>query len=114
MTNKEFEGVFNRRVETLRKVLIQKAKEYARGGDRLSNFKKAAGAQGCTPEQALLGMWMKHVISIVDLVKDLEEGKTAEYELWDEKITDAMNYLVLLDALIQERLTNKKNEKQEV
>jgi|Deesub1362A_J573_1020465.scaffolds.fasta_scaffold43725_2 hypothetical protein len=108
MTEREFENVFKKRVEKLNQVLIKKAGEYSRGGDRLSNFKKAAGALGCSPESALLGMWMKHVISITDLVSDIESGKVAEYELWDEKITDAINYLILLEALVLERLNSKE------
>ncbi len=103
MTNQEFEYVFNKRIEKCKKTLVEKAKEYARG-DRLSNFKKASGAMGCCPESSLVGMWMKHIISIIDLVQDIENGRVADYNLWDEKIGDAINYLILLDALITERL----------
>jgi hypothetical protein len=48
-------------------------------------------------------MWFKHIISISDLIDDLDHT-IPPYELWDEKITDAINYLILLDALIHERI----------
>ncbi|MBE0427776.1 MAG: hypothetical protein IBX72_14170 [Nitrospirae bacterium] len=104
MDSREFEDVLEKRINTIRKVLGAKEKEYARNSDRLSNFKKAAMAQGITPEKALRGIWFKHVISIVDFVDDLDNGTSYSYDRWNEKITDALNYLILLDALIQERL----------
>lgn len=102
MTDVEFSEVFERRMAQSGLTLVKKATEYARG-DRLSNFKKAAGALACSPEKALVGMLIKHLISIIDLVDDVERGALADYPLWDEKIGDAINYLILLDALVQER-----------
>lgn len=103
MTDQEFEAVLKTRIEKIKSVLGKKAAEYARG-DRLSNFKKASVAMGCSPEQACVAFWMKHVISLNDLVNDLKSDKTAPAEMWDEKIGDAINYLILLDGLISERL----------
>lgn len=103
MTTDQFEGVFEARVDLCRRVLIGKNVEYARGGDKLSNFKKAAGRLGCTPEEALLGMETKHSISIVDLVQDLGKGIHHNMAIWEEKIGDELNYLILLRALLEER-----------
>ncbi len=108
MTNEKLHGVFDRRILNCKEVLIKKAGEYARGGDRLSNFKKAAGAMSCTPEKALIGMLMKHIISIVDYTDDIEKGQLAPRKQWDEKIGDAINYLILFDGLITERLEGDK------
>jgi hypothetical protein len=108
MTAQEFEKILEERIDDIRKVLSTKKEEYARNGDRLSNFKKAAVAQGITPEKALRGMWFKHVISIVDFIDDLDNGTAHTYSQWNEKITDAINYLILLDALIRERLNQRE------
>ena len=54
-------------------------------------------------------MWIKHVVSIKDLVDDLEYGDMAMREEWDEKIGDAINYLFLLNGLVVERLDCVKN-----
>ena len=110
MTNEFFKIVVERRVNTCKGVLIEKAKEYARG-DRLSNFKKASGAMSCTPEKALIGMLMKHIISIVDMVDDIDKEQLASRAVWDEKLGDAINYLILLDGLITERIDDKKDIK---
>ena len=78
-----------------------KADEYATD-DRLHNFKVAAELQNCTPIKALAGMMCKHTVSVYDLVNDVENGKTVPIELWNEKIGDSINYLLLLTALIEE------------
>lgn len=103
MTLEDFEKTFMARVSKCQAVLIGKNTEYARGGDKLSNFKKAAGRLGSTPEEALLGMETKHSISIVDLIQDLGKGIHHPMSVWDEKIGDELNYLFLLNALLQER-----------
>ncbi|NMC10240.1 MAG: hypothetical protein GYA39_04580 [Methanothrix sp.] len=80
-----------------------KAKEYGTT-DRLHNFKMAAAIQGVEPETALLGMWAKHLVSVIDIIHDIEQhGKLPTKELLSEKITDSINYLLLLEALIEER-----------
>lgn len=107
MTQKDFDKLFDRVTGTCREILCSKNKEYARGGDKLSNFKKAAGAQGCTPEMALRGMWMKHIISVSDYIDDLEKGIEHSEAAWDEKVIDSLNYLFLLKALLKEREDSK-------
>jgi hypothetical protein len=79
-------------------VLITKAREYATE-DRLHNFKVAAALQGCTPAQALAGMMAKHTVSVYDMARN---GREYPQALWDEKITDSINYLLLLAAVVRE------------
>ena len=66
--------------------------------DRLQAFKVAAAIQDISPLQALGGMMAKHTTSIYDLIN---RGCTDEI-MWDEKITDHINYLVLLKCLVLE------------
>jgi len=82
--------------------LQTKGGEYSTEGDRLGNFKTAAALQNCTPEQALAGMMAKHVVSIYDMIGANCAGPL---EMWDEKILDAINYLILLRALVSERVS---------
>jgi hypothetical protein len=112
-----FEKILNRRIKLTKSVLPTKNKEYASDSDKLHNFKRAGAMLGCTPEKALIGMWTKHIISILDKVDEIEykcnsesdcfpvfEDDTEEYiETIEEKIGDAINYLILLEALIKER-----------
>lgn len=98
MKTEHFNQLFAEQVERSERVLVHKAKEYATE-DRLHNFKVAAALEGCTPEKALAGMMAKHTISIYDMC---ESGKRYPIELWEEKITDHINYLLLLNAIVRE------------
>ena len=102
MEQSDFDVIVKSRCSKITKILAQKSKEYARG-DRLSNFKKAAAAMSMEPEQLCVAFWMKHVISISDLANDIARGQKATDEMWQEKIGDAVNYPILLEALVAER-----------
>lgn len=81
------------------KLLCNKAKEYSLDKDRLSSFKTGASLQSITPKQCLLGMATKHFVSIADMIKS---NKRFTIERWTEKITDSINYLVLLKVMVEE------------
>lgn len=101
MNPETFEMVFVKQVDTCEKILIEKAREYATE-DRLHNFKVAAALEGTTPQAALAGMMAKHTVSIYDMCRGEEDDFTMAQ--WDEKITDHINYLFLLKAIIYESL----------
>lgn len=104
MDTQEFmNSVLNNRLFLTEKVLGSKADEYARG-DRLSNFKKAAQLMNCTPEKALFGFVAKHIVALSDFVNDLDSGVNQTPERWTEKTGDIINYMILLEALIIERV----------
>lgn len=94
----EFNKIVNEQVDICLDMLVKKAEEYATN-DRLHNFKVAAGIQSCTNVQALGGMMAKHTVSIYDMINS---GEKYSLDLWDEKITDHINYLLLLSAVIRE------------
>jgi hypothetical protein len=100
MNNEQFNLIVENRIQLIKTVLGNKAKEYAIG-DRLYNFKRAAEILRCTPQKALIGMFMKHLVSVLDL----SEGSTIPTDyLINEKIGDAINYLILLEATLKETL----------
>jgi hypothetical protein len=112
MQNDAFTQNFEEQVERCRSVLIKKGTEYAAGhDDRLRAFKKAAVLEDCTPMQALAGMMGKHTTSIYDMInRSYPQIHIFGIEAWDEKITDHINYLILLKALVldeREALTKK-------
>jgi len=102
MNLEQFEKVVDGRLQRIVSILKRKADEYARG-DRLSNFKRAAKILGSSPERALLGMMAKDWVSVLDLIEDLDRGVLAPQWMWEEKIGDAINYLILLEAMGSER-----------
>ena len=107
MGENEFIKVTEDKLNECMSLLSRKADEYATQ-DRLHNFKVAGQLQNCTPVKTLGGMMAKHTVSVYDLINDYESGKNISIELWNEKINDSINYLLLLNALIIE---NKEGEK---
>lgn len=103
MNSDQFEMIFEETVAKMRKVLVEKAKEYADDGDRLHNFNVAAHLVGgnSTPELACWEFLVKHLVSIRDAVTG-ENVHDFPPEFWDEKIGDALNYFVLLRAILHE------------
>jgi len=100
MDSKTFEKLTDEQFDRCRDILCTKATEYATE-DRLHNFHVAAELRGCTPEQALAGMMAKHTVSVYDMC---ESGEQYPIELWQEKITDSINYLLLLNAMVREKV----------
>jgi hypothetical protein len=104
MDSKRFEEIAKIRVaECLELMEVVKGLEYSRGGDRLSNFKRAGELQHVTPEVALLGMMSKHLVSIIDIIYDIDKGIPFSLPQLQEKITDTINYFLLLEGLVEER-----------
>ena len=100
MTTKDFEQVMSKQLDFCRALLSSKSKEYdLTDDDRLHSFKVAAAVQNCTQKQALCGMMCKHTISIYDMVNS---NDIFSKEKWIEKITDHINYLLLLRGMIEE------------
>jgi hypothetical protein len=103
MRTDQFNTIVNSRCEKIQKVLVKKAAEYSSAEDRLHNFKVASRINDETPEKALWGMMTKHLVSILDIVAATRAGRRPSAELRDEKIGDAINYLILLEALLIEQ-----------
>lgn len=102
MDTEQFMKIARNRLIRCEYVLQPKGEEYSRGDDRLHNFKGAAEITGETPEEALEGMWLKHVQSVRDIIQDLPN--LPDEKTMDEKFVDAINYIILLEALIRERM----------
>lgn len=100
------------RIQKTREVLAAKAGMYATKNNRLHNFDFAARILNCTPEQALQGMLMKHIVSVLDLIEWSETMPARITEaLVDEKIGDTINYMILLESLLLRRLKRREPEK---
>lgn len=108
MNEQQFQKIFNDQISLCETTLLKKGSEYAYDTDRLHNFKVAAVLQGETQAQALGGMLSKHIVSIFDMIGDDE---LYSMEMWNEKIGDAINYLILLKAILIENQTKKSTKK---
>ncbi|MCK4349162.1 MAG: hypothetical protein KAW47_11160 [Thermoplasmatales archaeon] len=104
MNNEEFNRCLEEQLIRIRKTLGKKGIEYTVDStDRIHNFRRAADTLGCCPERALIGMAVKHWISILDIVDEISSsGKYPTKELIEEKIGDMVNYMLILESTIKE------------
>ena len=84
MKTEEFNQIVEGQIEKIKSVLIKKADEYNLEEDRLGFFKRAGTFAQTTPEKALYGFLLKHLVSLNDMVvsgdkysKELSVGKEA-------------------------------------
>ena len=108
MTAEEFDQLVENRCNKIGKTLIEKGKEYRRNNDPLHNFRVAAKVNNTTEEKALWGFAVKHYVSFLDILNDIERGFLPAEEVVDEKIGDLINYLILCEASIKEKINNAK------
>ncbi|QAU06758.1 hypothetical protein HWC06_gp52 [Gordonia phage Duffington] len=100
-------AVFNQLVEEtlaeVKQILMIKGVEYVPGGeeqDRFHNFEISAAFNQQRSTEALWGFLTKHLVSLSDMVKvDSTDHTMAK---WDEKIHDAIIYLILLKGIVTE------------
>jgi hypothetical protein len=104
MKTNEFQKIVENRIARINEVLNNKAKEYSSNTDRLHNFKVAAqiASTPITHENALWGMMRKHLVSVIDIIDNTANGVYPNAAMRDEKIGDAVNYFILLEALLIE------------
>ena len=104
MDSIEFNNSLAAQFERCESILNLKAGEYATE-DRLHNFRVAAALQGITLHQALAGMMAKHTVSIFDMCAS---RSYIPLDKWQEKLTDNINYLLLLSAMIYDEFSTPK------
>ena len=108
----EFNDLIDNRCVEIKKVLASKGEEYSMSGDRLHNFNVAARLKNTTREDALWGMLIKHEVSVLDMIHNLQfanrELPTEAYI--NEKIGDFINYLILLEACFKDRIRRQKED----
>lgn len=100
MNRETYEKIVETQLQKCEDVLLMKSREYATDDDMLHNFNVAAELKGETPQQALAGFMAKHTVSVYDMCQ-APDGKFT-MEKWDEKITDHINYLILLKAVVHQ------------
>lgn len=97
----ELSKLMQEQFEICQYVMSQKAGEYTEEDpDKLAAIKAAAALQGISTQAAAMGMLSKHIVSIADMCVS---GRHYAPERWNEKITDAMNYLFFIRAILTEQ-----------
>ncbi len=104
MTDQQFDKRVATRVKSIQKVLSSKGIEYGTGKDRMHNFNHAAQMDGIYPEEACHGMMMKHLVSYKDIQANLLDGDLPTAKHLKEKVGDLINYLILFEAMVLQRI----------
>ena len=101
MTHLEFNEIVNKRFVKAKKVLLVKAEDYATDADRLRNFKDGAFINQISEEEYALALVTKHIVALRDFITG-DKDITAKFI--DEKIGDIINYMLLIEAILTEKL----------
>ena len=107
MKESRFDQLVKERCEKLVNTLSVKGKEYRRGNDVFHNFNRTSQITGGTPERALLGFMLKHFVSVLDIIDDLDKGIVPKEEIIDEKLGDLCTYVVILETMLKDRNDGK-------
>ena len=108
MKPEEFEKAINDYLHIIKANLLNKAVEYAPEADRLANFNKGSNITGEIREKVLFGFALKHLVSIMDMIEDIEKGELPTNNKASEKIGDLGTYMAILYACIQDRLNKTR------
>jgi hypothetical protein len=104
MNRKDFNVIVEKFIQRVQDNLLHKGDEYADNVNVFRNFESAARQIGTTREDALRGMWLKHRVSIDDMI----EGKLLyDAPMIYEKIGDNLAYSILLAAMFLENTENR-------
>jgi hypothetical protein len=101
MKQEDFDKLVDTIFSDLKTILSSKAKQYAGDQDRLDQFKRATVFTNLPAHRNLAGLMVKHTTSVYDMLQALN---LTDYpiSLWEEKIYDHINYLLLLMGLIED------------
>jgi hypothetical protein len=108
MEVEHFDQILEDRIRKIRLSLLIKGKEYRRNNDPLHNFNRGSKLSGQSREKVLWGFALKHHVSFLDMLDDMDKGKFPKTEIVDEKIGDLINYLILCEASIKDKI--KEND----
>lgn len=101
-----FEKVVANRISKIHELIKTKGVEYATDDDRFHNFKRSAAILGVSPERALIGMVVKHITSVLDMIDKVDQNYIFNTEMIDQKIGDVIIYFILLEALFLQRVSH--------
>jgi hypothetical protein len=113
MTRKQFvQDVVQRRVQLIQEVLEHKNSEYADKEDVFKAFTESLPLSFHDTKQAVAWEFMvKHLQSIKMIIEaKAKSGKLPNEKVLEEKIGDAVNYLILIEGMFKEDLQPQKLE----
>jgi hypothetical protein len=106
MTRDVFNNIVERRLSLIKVLLLQKGQEYSTTSDVFHNFNAATGLSfHKSPEKVAWEFAVKHFQSIKDILDKTEnEDFSVNPIMIEEKLGDAINYLILIEGMLKNRI----------
>lgn len=112
MNNNKFTEVVLGIVDECKELLIKKGEDYSTDKDRISHFKDAERFTSLSRWQVWEALFFKHIQGIRTYMKSGRKGLNEDIH---HRIRDAINYLIILEAMLVEEKGDAANQdKQEV
>lgn len=108
MDSQTFERLTDEQLKVCKEVMFNKRAEYSGNEDALYNFRQAVTLLSMSPAEVAFCYDTKHISSIQKIVRELSHGKTPSEALWREKITDYLNYGLLMNACVMEAIAQER------
>jgi hypothetical protein len=102
----DFDVEIQSTLQKIQELLLVKGKEYRRNNNPYHNFETGAKMKGITPEKALDGFLLKHIVSYNDMLNDIDSGILPKIEVVEEKFNDILVYFLIQKAQIINRINN--------
>jgi hypothetical protein len=111
MTRDKLQENIEQLTEKVTQMLAAKGPEYQHGENVFSNFETNANDLGLSRYQIWSVYFSKHVKSIINAIKNNPDnpGKAKLSEEYQGRIVDAIAYLHLLNAMIEEEKSKPKS-----
>lgn len=113
MNRKDFSNYVDFVKERTSNVLQKKGDEYSYNAGAFENFEEGVQISlASTREGVAWGYVTKQIQSVRALIREVDNGKTDHLtrELIDEKFGDVINYMILIEAMLKERVNKQQLE----
>ncbi len=105
MTHSEFTQVFMNAYGRRKLLLVEKSKQYTRSNNRFEAFDRAARFDNdSSPLKEAWHLLKKHLVTINNLITDINNNNKTTIEAVLEPLDDARNYLDLIEGMIRRNL----------
>lgn len=114
MNHKQFEEFARSLVDDALELMFDKNDGYSSKQDPFHAFNVASKILDEHPVQAAAGMMVKHTASVYKMIGEesilpppiTKEEAEQRISVWDEKILDNINYLIMIRSMIQDQYKN--------
>lgn len=107
MTQEDFSNEVKEILSQIEQTLIIKGKEYVRNDNPFHNFEAAARMNESHPCLELHGFLTKHLISYMDMLNDIDAGRSIKLSQVNEKLGDILVYFIIQKIQLSEYALSK-------